>query len=1086
MVKENYSVKARNSRSFVKALCLLSALALPLKALALGDALPNEAQRQAVSVASPVKTYKLVGAVSEAKTGLPVMQATIIIKGTTKGTTTDLDGKFEINVKRGDVLVFTYLGFKTKEVKITNQKVLDVKLKEDSKALEEVVVTAFGTGQKKETVSGSIQTVRPSDLKMPTANLSNAFAGRLSGVIAVQSSGEPGSDGSDFFIRGISTMSDVNKPLIILDGVEISRSDLNSLDPEVIDSFSVLKDATASAMYGTRGANGVMIIKTKSGSDLDHPIIGFRVETYLKTPVGTPKFANAQQYMKMYNEAVLNEAGGNARPYSFDKIRGTAAGKDPILYPNVNWYEELFNKYTINERANFNVRGGTSKITYFMNLNAVHETGMLKGRSKEFHSFNNTIDYMKYAFQNNVDFNISPTTKLALHLNVQLNNFRGPMVNKDSKGITDVFNSVMKVNPVDFPIQYPKGLDAWIHWGGMEKIGAATVGNPLAIATAGSKESFDATAIINIDFDQKLDFITKGLDLKALFSFKNWSKTDKLYTQGYNQYRLDSYTTDANGKYVIRDTPVDGVPQKHNLAFNSKNHGDNRFYFQTFLSYNRAFGDHNVSSMILYNQDEYNLLVLGNDGLSALPQRKLGFAGRLSYDYANRYMLELNAGYNGSESFAKGHRFGFFPSVSLAWNISQEKFWKPIKKYVNSFKIRSSYGLVGNDRIGSNTRFIYMPIVDMRSSKGYTTGFGNSKRNNLKGPKFSRLKNDDITWEVGRKLNLGVDLKFFGCVNVVADFFQEIRSNIFQEKKSIPNFLGSGTTKVYGNLAKVKNWGFDIAADYAQQFGKDWTVQFKGTFTFARNRVIEYDQAANIPPHQNILGKSLRLNKGYIEEGLFIDEGDIRNYPKSGLANIKVAAGDFKYRNMPDVDGKLDDKISASDEVLLTGDIYNSRGEYITTAYPTMPEIVYGFGPTIQWRNLDFGCFFQGAANVSLMMSGFHPFGTGTHKNALSWIADDYWSRDNQRPDALYPRLTLTNNDHNSKASTHWMRNGAFLKMKSAEIGYRYKGARIYFSATNLFTISGFKLWDPEMGGGAGMKYPLQRTFNLGLQVTFK
>ncbi len=1091
MVKNNYPIKARTKQGVTKVLCLLSALALPLTATAAGAAPKVESKSTPVSVAPVKNTYKIVGAVVDSKTKETVIGASVLIKGTTRGTVTDFDGKFELEVKKGDVLVISYMGYTTKNIRIKGQKVLSVTLSEDAKALGEVVVTAFGTGQKKETVSGSIQTIRPTDLKMPTANLSNAFAGRLSGVISVQTSGEPGKNGSDFYIRGISTLSGVTKPLIILDGVEISQGDLNSLDPEVIESFSVLKDATASAMYGTRGANGVMIIKTKSGSDLDRPIIGFRLETYMNMPTHRPKLADAQTFMKMYNEAVLNEAGGNARPYTYDQIRGTAlANKTPeqaLIYPNVDWYNELFNRYTINERANFNVRGGTSKISYFMNLNAVHETGMLKNRSKEFHSFDNTIDYMKYAFQNNVDFHISDDTKIALHLNVQLNNYRGPITAPKDGDINAIFNSVMGVNPVDFPIYYSRESvqEDWVHWGGTEKVGAATVQNPMALATAGYKDRFDATVITNIDFDQKLDFITKGLKFKALFSFKNWSQTDKFYYQGFNKYRLSDYTKNGD-KYTMNIVPVEGEPSKQNLGFNSSNNGDNRFYFQTFLSYDRTFGKHSVSAMVLYNQDEFNNLVLGTEGLKALPERKLGFAGRLSYDYDHRYMLELNAGYNGSESFAKGHRFGFFPSISAAWNVGQEKFWEPIKHIVNTFKIRSSYGLVGNDRIGSD-RFIYLPIVDLASSGGYTTGFGSNRiYNDIKGPKFTRLKNDDITWEVGRKMNVGVDLKLFGALNITADYFNEIRSNIFQEKTSIPNFLGSGTTKVFGNYAKVKNWGFDMAADYGKQIGKDWFVQFKGTFTFAQNKVLEYDQAANVRPNLNQIGKPLNLHEAFVADGLYVDEADVRHHTESGLANIPVSGGDLIYVNQPDRNGKYDDVIDSSDKVRLYGDIKNSKGEVIATAYPSIPEIIYGFGPSVQWKNFDFSCFFQGQARVSLMMSGFHPFGTGSRRNALQWIADDYWSRDNQRADALYPRLTLTNNDHNNQASTHWLRDASFLRLKTAEIGYRYKGARLYFSATNLFTISKFKLWDPGMGGGSGMKYPLQRTFNIGLQVTFK
>ncbi len=1070
MVKKNYPIKARTKQGMTKVLCVLSALALPLPAFAEVDVLPKAEANVEFSAATPVKTYKVVGAVMDSKTNESIIGASVLIKGTSRGVVTDFDGKFELNVKKGDVLVISYMGYTTKTIRIKGQKVLSVTLSEDAKALGEVVVTAFGTGQKKETVSGSIQTIRPKDLKIPTANLSNAFAGRLSGVIAQQKSGEPGSNGSDFYIRGIATLSDVNKPLIIIDGVEMSQGDLNSLDPEVIESFSILKDATASAMYGTRGANGVMIIKTKSGSDLDHPIIGFRLETYMNTPTRVPEIADAVTFMNMYNEAARGTA---YQPYSRDKINGTRLGLNPMVYPNVDWYNELFNKATFNERANFNVRGGTSKITYFMNLNAVHETGMLKGRSKDFYSFDNSIDYMKYAFQNNVDFHLSPSSKIGLHLNVQLNNFTGPITKSDGGGMDKVFEAIMGVNPVDFPVMYDQGDDEWVHWGGIEQIGNATINNPLAVATAGYKESYSSTVVANLDFDQKLDFITKGLSFKALFSFKNWAKTEKFRHQGWNVYRMEDYSVNPDGTYSIKQH-AEGQAEKHTLGFKSKNDGDNRYYLQAYLNYDRAFGKHNVSAMALYNQDEYNVSVVGEDGIKALPRRKVGLAFRATYDYDHRYMLEFNAGYNGSESFAEGHRWGLFPSISGAWNVSQEKFWEPIKDVVNSFKLRASYGLVGNDRIGAE-RFIYLPELVLHGGKGnpeYRFGYGDNKTSKRSGPMFKRLANNEITWEIGRKLNLGVDLKLFKSLNITADVFQEIRSNIFQEKKTIPKFLGADGTKIYGNYAKVKNWGLDLAVDYGKQINDDLSIQMKGTFTFARNEVLEYDEAPNLRPALKQVGKRLKLDKGFVANGLYIDQADIANNPTSTLGNLPIAPGDIKYVDQPDAEGNYDGKITDDDKVYMDN--------------PYIPEIIYGFGPSITYKQWDFGCFFQGQANVTIMMRKFEPFGTNARRNVLQWIADDYWSADHQNIDALYPRLTVDDNNNNKQYSTHWAKNAAFLKLKSAELGYRFKNARVYFSATNLFTISPFKYWDPAMGGGSGMSYPLQRTFNLGLQLTFK
>lgn len=1015
-------------------------------------------------------TPKIVGVVTDSNTGEPLVGATVKLVGTTDGTTTDVDGRFEIRASKGATLEVSYLGYTTKKIKVTDVKVMSITLSDHAQMLEGTVITAFGTGQKKETVTGSIQTVRPSDLKVPATSLSTAFAGRLSGVIAYQRSGEPGNNGANFFVRGVSTMSGATSPLIIMDGVEISQGDLNAIDPEIIESFSVLKDATATAMYGTRGANGVLIIKTKSGADMDHPVIGLRVESWINTPTKVPKIVDGVTFMRMYNEAVTSQ--NLADPlYSDDKIQGTIEGRNPYVYPNVDWYHELFKSATWNQRANFNVRGGTSKITYFMNINASHETSMLRDVSSRYFSYDNGTSYMKYAFQNNVDFNISKASKLSLHLNVQLTNMHGMLTNKDGGGTKNVFDAIMGANPVDFPIMYPSAGDDWYRWGGL-LAGSSNPSNPMADATTGYRDDFSSTVVANLNYDQKLDFITKGLSFKALFSFKNWTSNNKFRVQNYNRYQLTDYAANptAEGGYDMTVEPIGGTPEKYLLNNYFHTSGDRRYYFQAYVDYNRTFGDHTLSGMALFNIDEYNSNVNSSDNfLASLPKRRMGLAARLSYDYKYRYMIEVNAGYNGSESFAKGHRWGFFPSVSLGWNVSEEPFFASLKNTIQQLKLRASYGLVGNDQVGAE-RFAYQAIVELNKSPEFTTGYGSQSRR-LSGPIFKRFENTNLTWEVGHKLNVGFDINVMD-IKLTVDAFREIRDHIFQKKGSIPNYFGTAKSEIYGNLAKVKNWGVDLAVDYGKNITKDLSVEFRGTFTFARNKVLEYDEAADTRPALRTVGKHLNGLWGYVADGLYIDEADIANSPKSTLGNIAIAPGDVKYVDQPDQNGEYDGKIDGNDRVQL--------------GYPSVPEIVYGFGPSIAYKKWDLSFFFQGQANVSLMMSGFEPFGTQTKRNVLQWIADDYWGKDNQNPNARFPRLTKYNNNNNMQASTHWLRNAAFLRLKTIEVGYKFKFGRVYATASNLVNFSAFKLWDPEMGGGAGMSYPLQRTFNIGLQLTFK
>lgn len=1013
------------------------------------------------------KKYQFKGKVID-DNGEPVIGASVTIKGETgNGVITDLDGKFILTSTAGKItLEISYIGYKSVVVEATSGKPLQVKLQEDNQVLSEVVVVGYGT-QKKESVVGSVQVVKPKELNVPSSNLSTGFAGRLAGVVAVQRSGEPGADGADFWIRGISTFNGTRSPLIVIDGVQASTSDLNALDPEVIESFSVLKDATATALYGSRGANGVMIVNTKSGRESEKAIVNIRIENSYSTHTKTPEFVDGVRYMEMYNEAVLSRKTGEVL-YAQSKIDGTRAGLNPLVFPNVDWYGELFRKGAMNQNVNVNVRGGYKKLDYFSSVSVNHDNGVLKN-TKDF-SYNNNLNIMRYVFQNNINLSLTNTSKLSLHLNVQLKDYSGP-----SSSASELFGMVMEANPVDFPVRYPADPESdYIRWGG--KVGGKYNNgyrNPYAEMARGYKSDFESTVMANLKFEQKLDFITEGLSAEALFSFKNWSQSSTKRDSGYNQFQLVTYNRNDLSDYTLSRV---GEEVSTVLGTTNGSNGDRRIYLQAMLNYNRTFGGvHNVSGMFLYNQDQYNINNPG-DLIGSLPQRKQGIAGRLTYAYDYRYLAELNFGYNGSENFAKGHRFGFFPSIAVGYTISREKFFEKFSNVITNLKIRASWGLVGNDQIG-DVRYLYLSDIELQDGDlGYTTG--RDQNVDKKGPRYKRYSNPSITWEVGNKWNIGLDLSLWNSLNISADVFREVRSDIFMERQRVPDFIGTNSndkwidlkTKMYGNLGKVQNKGMDFSVDYVKEFNKDFSMSLKGTFTFAQNKVLAYDEPDFLKyPNLSRVGHSVDQRLLYIAERLFVDDAEVRRNPIQNIGG-QVMAGDIKYKNLADGNGVYDGVIDANDR------------QY--TGMPTTPEIVYGFGPSFRYKDFDFSLFFQGAARVSIMMERIHPFGNESTRSVLKFIADDYWTADNQSINAKYPRLSKTDNANNAAASTYWQRDGSFLKLKNAEVGYNHKFFRVYLRGSNLLTFSKFKYWDPEQGSGNGLSYPTQRVINLGVQFS--
>lgn len=1034
------------------------ACAIPAESLAKDMAASVSAVQQ--------KGHEITGTVTDAKTSEPLIGVTVMVKGTTNGVMTDVDGQFRLNCKEGDVLQISYIGYETKEVKVGSLKMYMVEMNESAEMLEEVVVTAFGVGQKKASMVGSVSQVRSEDLRVPSASLSSSFAGRLSGVIAVQRSGEPGADGADFWIRGKSTFSGATGALIVLDGVEISAQELNALDPEAIEGFSILKDATATALYGTRGANGVMIVTTKSGKNLDKPIINFRLEGALTQLTDVPQTVDGVTYMNLYNEA-LTRPNASGTPYSEDKINGTLNHLNPYIYPDVNWYDEMFKRNAFSQKANFNIRGGSKKMDYFMSAGIKHSDGNLNSMSSDYFSYNNNVRVTIYDLINNLNVYATPTTKLSLGLNLSVRDWKGP-----NMSVNDIFAYSLIANPVDFPIMYPAGTGGIvtedIMWGAKSG-GPYDTGfrNPVAEYVRGYQTNMQSIVTANFKIEQDLSMLLPGLKFSGLFSYKNKNITIVHRSSAYNGYELESYDPETMD-YTLRNTT-----QEKNTAINTTGgHGGERnMYLQAMLDYNHTFNDvHALNVMFLFNRQQYDTNI-PSDLFSSLPKRKQGIAGRISYAYANRYLAEANFGYNGSENFAPDNRYGFFPSFALGYTISEEDFWEKLRPVVSMLKIRGSWGLVGNDDT-SNTagRFAYLEDISLSGGPSYVTGTNQNIK--LSGPKWNRYYNSQLGWEVGEKWNVGMDLQLFNSLNLTFDVFKETRRDIFLSRSgTIPQFLGMAGAAVYGNLGKMKNEGVDLALDYNKQVNKDLFISFKGTFTYAHNTILERDEPPfREYPNLSTIGHSDGQYLLYIANGLFPDEATIKNNPKQNLG-FDPQPGDIWYKNLPNYAGEYDNVIDSNDRMYVGN--------------PKDPEIVYGFGPSVKWKNWDFSFFFQGAAKTSILMSGFHPFGSQGINNVFQWIADSHWSEDNPDPNAEYPRLSKLDNPNTTASSTFWLRNGAFLKLKNAEIGYTYKGWRFYVSGSNLLTFSPFDYWDPEMGSGSGLKYPTQRVFNFGVQVTF-
>ncbi|WP_324371435.1 TonB-dependent receptor [Pedobacter sp.] len=1033
-----------------------------------------------INFQSVLQKKEVRGLVSDSAGALPGVSVLVKDKSNI-GTTTDINGRYFLEVPdENSVLVFKMVGFETQEITVGAKSVINVVLKPAENMLDEAVVVAFGK-QKKESVIGSITTINPKELKVPSSNLTTALAGRLAGMIAYQRGGEPGQDNANFFIRGITTFGTNRNPLILIDGVELSSTDLARLNPDDINSFSIMKDATATALYGARGANGVVLVTTKEGKE-GKAKISLRMENSVSAPTRDVELADPVTYMRLHNEAILTRDPLGELPYSDDKINNTVLGSGSLIYPSTDWRKELFKDYTMNQRVNLSVSGGGAVARYYVAGAFNRDNGVLK--VDERNNFNSNINLKNYSLRSNVNVNLTKSTEMIIRLSGNFDDYTGPV-----DGGEAMYRRVMRTNPALFPASYP--VDADHQFVKHIMFGNAVDGdylNPYADMVSGYKDYSRSNLVAQFEVKQDLSMLTQGLAVRTMMNTTRGAFFDvsRVYSPFF--YRMGQYDRRSN-TYRVDVINPDGGTDFLTYAPGEKRI-NSTFYMETAVNYSRDFKKHNVSGLLVSIMRQ-SLTANAPSLQESLPFRNLGLSGRATYAFDNRYFAEFNFGYNGTERFYEDHRFGFFPAGGLAWSVSNEKFWEPFKNTVNNLRLRGSYGLVGNDNIGTG-RFLYLSEVNMDNAS-YASVFGRDNGYTRNGITVGRYSDQSITWETAKKMNLAVELGLFNKLQVIAEYYTEKRENILQQRASTPASMGLWV-QPYANIGKAKGRGVDVQIEYNHSFNKSFWMQGRANFTYATNEYTVFEEYDYLnEPWKSRIGYPISQRWGYIGESLFVDDAEVANSPQQSFGGV-VMGGDIKYR---DVNG--DGKITTLDQVPI--------------GYPSEPEIVYGFGLSAGFKSFDISAFVQGLARESFWIDpeATAPFvsyyyqserdasdrilGYQTQNQLLKAYADSHWSEDNRNVYALWPRLSAPEvSQNNTQVSTWFMRNGAFLRLKQVEFGYtlskkiadrlRMSSLRVYLNGTNLFTLSKFRLWDVEMAGN-GLGYPVQKVFNLGLNVTF-
>lgn len=1044
----------RNHRKILLALLLANGLQATFATTGANE------ERETPGYNVPQQKGRILGTVVDAK-GDPVIGASVKVAGTKQGTITDANGVFRIQAPLGAKLTISSIGYETTTVPIDKTE-LKVTMNDNARQLGEVQVVAYGT-QKKVTVTGAISSLDGDKLlQTSTGSISNILSGQVPGLQSVQWSGKPGADGATLYIRGMATFND-SSPLVQVDGVEQQNFDFNQMDPNEVESITVLKDASATAVFGVKGANGVILITTKRGQEGKTKINASTSVSFV-VPTNIVKLANSYQYASYYNELNKND-GGTGKYFSDYVLQKFQDHSSPLLYPDIDWMDYAFKNFSLQTQHNLNISGGNNKFRYFISFGAFTQDGLLRQLAAP---VDFGYKFKRYNYRANIDFQATKTTTISL-------NMGGYVGVKNQPYATDgeyfLFRSVYWSTPFSSPgiINGKYYLTATDYSSDPDKnlpfTGASGINGYYG---KGYYSDISNTLVMNVSLVQKLDFITKGLSFTVKGSYNSYYNMDK-----WRGFSVATYTPvvseDQNGTMNIEGYRKNG--QDTQPAVSESTAKGRNWYMEASFNYNRAFGDHHVGALLLYNQSKYYY----PGSYSDIPQGLVGLVGRVTYDWRNRYMAEFNIGYNGSENYAPGKRFGTFPAGSAGWIVSEEKFWEALKPAVSYFKLRASWGFVGNDR-GAG-RFLYTP--DPYGLGGsYNFGTSNGYQN---GAYEGGKHNAGITWEKSFKQDYGVDINFLNDrLQTTFDYFYEQRKDIMIVNYAAPGLLGF--TPPYDNRGRVDSWGYEISAKWNDKIGKNVRYWVEANWNYNQNKIIEQMEAPQ--SYAYMMNKGHRIGSRYIRKfwGFYDDTAEARYKAQfgTGLPNqsITLKPGDVIYEDL-NHDGKIDDN--------------DNSEELGHTDYP-----VYTFGANIgfTWKNLTINTQWSAAWDVSRLLDGQfrQPLGDTGQKGLLLYQYENYWTP--ERGDkARYPRPSSLSSSNNYAASTLYEENSAYVRLKTMQIAYNLNlpfmkkldmsYLTISLEGYNLFVISGFKWGDPEGDTSSYPGYPLTRSFTLSLKVGF-
>lgn len=990
--------------------------------------------------------------------GEPLIGVTVQVAGTAKATKTDEGGVFTLIAKPDDVLTVAYIGYNNKEVAIEGKKDLIITLEETNLQLTEVVVVGYGT-QKKESVVGAISTIDTKELlKSSSPNITQAIAGRLPGVITSQVSGAPGDDDANIYIRGVASFASDNQPLVMVDGVERQFS---QIAPDDIENISVLKDASATAVYGVRGANGVILITTKRGR-IQPPSVSITASTQIQSPTRKSNYLDSYQSLLLLEEALTNDG----QPSQYDSetlekyklsVQGLLSAEEQQLYPNVDWYSEVLNNTATAQRYNTHIQGGTKRVRYFTSLEYYDQKGLYKNLTNSSnYTQSSNAQFKRYGFRANLDFLLTHTTIFSINFGTRFEERYGPNVTENSTSkYNEIFYELNHIPGWLFPVQYSNG-----YFGGNSQNQNNIVAK---LSRGGIYRNNNTINETNFILDQKLDVLTKGLSFRGMASFDYETYYDRRFSAGFATYELIDRTQPDLAESYTR------YNEDEELSYSGNNQNVTmKFYVEGALNYARDFGQHKVTGLLLYNQNDYRYQ-------ADLQKRYQGIVGRATYSYADRYLAEVNAGYNGSENFAKGNRFGFFPSLSIGWVPTSEDFMTNTADWLDRLKFRASYGEVGNDKYyidGSEVRFLYIEDWSWYNNV-YYLGDANYKTGVYEG----RYPNAGVTWERAKKYNVAFESDFFkGLFTLNVDVFRENRKNILTSYLTVPGY--TGVELAAGNLGRTVNQGYEIEFKHQKQRG-EWRYHVGFNFTHAKNKILAMDEPDGKPSYRQATGYVIGQYFGLQSEG-FLTQADIDdvNNPVS-LFTSKVQPGDLKYTDM-NGDGYIDDQ-----------DVTQIGGSYI-------PENTYAASFGADYKGFSFSVMFQGVGKVSRYydseaLFAFVDGGKVREQHLERW--DPSQTEAYNLANAKYPLLHYDDQvNHNQRLSSFFLKSGSYVRLKNVELSYNIPNrlsskwymsdCRIYINANNLFTWDKLDgLTDPE--STTSNAYPIMKSVNLGLNIKF-